>query len=202
MVERLEEKLNKTLQELGKDPILSLEEKLEKEKMNLELGINETKDNSKPEKPINEDLIKFCQLYYEHTCNQPTFGKDNRYKCQDVLTTEFINSSNCNQNGSKKSDKLDDFYGELIESIENLKKNTYNIDIKNIEDIEDKYKRYQVLQTDINEHYQDNMLIDNRLNIINSKLNNSLNSIKLYSMLIVFLFCLNIAFYVIFVQNK
>lgn len=202
MVDRLEKQLNNTLQELGKEPILSLEEKLEKEKRNLELGISEDAiNNSKPEKPINEDLIKFCQLYYEHTCKQPTFGKDNRYKCEDVLTTEFINSSQCKQNGSKNSDKLNEFYNELIENIENFKKNTYNIDIKNIEDIEDKYKRYQVLQTDINEHYQDNMLIDNRLNIINSKLNNSLNSIKMYSILIVFLVCLNIAFYVIFLKN-
>ena len=40
MVERLKEKLNKKLQDLGKDPILSLEEKLEKEKRNLELGIS------------------------------------------------------------------------------------------------------------------------------------------------------------------
>ena len=171
---------------------------------NLELGIsNDVEDNSKPENQINEDLIKFCQLYYEHTCKKPTFGKDNKYKCDSdkLLTKDFLDQSNCENNESKKSDKLDEFYNELIENIENLKKNNYNINIKNIEDIEDKYTKYQALQLDINEHYEDNMLIDKKLNMINFKLKDILNSIKMYSMVIVFLVCLNIAFYVIFLKK-
>ena len=152
---------------------------------------------------LQERLEKF--LTKEAVSGVESLLKKSPYclKCKDILKNY---PSSCNNgvpsNLQEAKKKLDDLYSNLIDIINEKQNTILNINIKNVDEIQDAYSEYQELQNNMNEHYTDTVLIDNKNNILNSKLNSSSSSIKLYAFAIVLLVCANIAFYIKFLKNN
>lgn len=205
MVERLEKRINFALSNIGAEVYVSPKQQLE----NLSIGMKEDEPQmlkSAEEKiPHYDELKIFCQYYNDFTCTDTATVKieKKQYKCKDILKNY---PSSCNNgvpsNLQEAKKKLDDLYSNLIDIINEKQNTILNINIKNVDEIQDAYSEYQELQNNMNEHYTDTVLIDNKNNILNSKLSSNSSSIKLYAFAIVLLVCANIAFYIKFLKNN
>ena len=207
MVERLEKRINFALSKIGAEPYVSPKEQIDSLNLGMkEITSPESETETETEKnPFKDELKLFCQYYHDFTCkdNATINVNKNKYECKEILkdyTGNCVNGQSANLQNAKN--KLDEFYNELIDKINDKQNTILNIDVKNLEEIQSAYNKYQELQTNMNEHYTDTVLIDNKNYIMNSKLNYSSSTTKLYAFVIVLLVCANIAFYIKMLKNN
>ena len=205
MVERLEKRINFALSKIGSELYVSPKQQLDNLSIGIEADDPSILKSAEEDIPHYDELKLFCQYYNNFTCTDTATVKieKKQYNCKDILknyTSTCENGVSANLEEAKKN--LDDLYTNLIETINEKQNTILNINIKNVDEIHDAYTEYQKLQNNMNEHYTDTVLIDNKNYIMNSKLSYNSNSIKLYAFAIVLLVCANIAFYIKFLKNN
>jgi hypothetical protein len=140
----------------------------------------------------NEELINFCNNYY--SCfDEPA----------KLCDKKKISSNKIKGYSSGDTSNLDLQYDDLLQKIEELQQSmTIKKDNLKMGQLATLYKNYQLAEIDLTKQTNDNMYIDTKNEIIQTKHNYELNKMRIYALMIVILTMINIWFYITFLQNK
>ncbi len=165
---------------------------LETDAQIYELANENLNENNENQNENNEELINFCNYYY--SC----FDEPAKL-CED----KQISSNKIKGYISGDTSNLDLQYDDLLQQIEELQQ-TMTIKEDNVKmgQLSNLYKNYQLAEIDLTKQTNDNMFIDTKNEIIQTKYNYELNKMRVYALLIVILTMINIWFYITFLQNK
>ena len=143
-------------------------------------------------KKKNEELINFCNNYY--SCfDEPSKLCDNKK----------ISSNKIKGYSLGDTSNLDLQYDDLLQKIEELQQSmTIKKDNLKMGQLATLYKNYQLAEIDLTKQTNDNLYIDTKNEIIQTKHNYELNKMKIYALLMIILTMINIWFYITFLQNK
>jgi len=190
-MEELENKIQTAYDKLGinnDDSYSNLEKKIENKLENkLETKIDKSQIS-------NYDLLnQFCSEYHNFACEQAPI-------CIEKKINTYSTSA-CDSRGD--SSNLEGLYKLIVNKINNLKTEVVNEnnDINNGKLIKSEYGVYQDSQTKINTQHNDNILINEKNNIMDIKINNNLNKLKMYSLVVILLTILNIGFYILILKK-
>jgi hypothetical protein len=158
-----------------------------------EIGLDEETYNLVTDSPTknNEELINFCNYYY--SCfDEPA----------KLCETKKISSNKIKGYISGDTSNLDLQYDDLLQQIEESQQILNKEDNVHMGQLSNLYKKYQLVEMDLTKQTNDNMFIDTKNDMIQTKHNYELNKMKIYALLIIIVTIINIWFYIIFLQNK
>jgi len=159
---------------------------VDKKKYDLVSSDKNINDNVK-----HEELINFCNNYYSCFDKEAQLCKDKTQSSNKIVGYSLYDTS-----------ILDLQYDDLLQQIERLQKSMNSVDNIQISRLSALYKKYELAEIDLTNQTNDNMFIDTKNEIIQTKYNYELNKMKIYALLIIISTMINIWFYITFLQNK